>query len=237
MPTEDFFKESREQSRIKARIVAKYFWAWAKVITSRMGGQDKRIAYVDLFAGPGQYGDQTTSTPVIVLKKAIKEHDLRENLVTIFNDKNAANVQSLQETIKAIPDIEKLRYEPQVRNEDVGQKIIEAFSQAKLIPTFLFVDPWGYKGLSLGLINSVLQNWGSDCVFFFNYNRINPGLSNDLVRKHMNDLFGESRAGAIREKLNGLSPEEREALIKKELSTALKELGAKFVLHFTFRNE
>jgi hypothetical protein len=32
MAEQNFFDESREQSQIKARIVAKYFWAWCKVI-------------------------------------------------------------------------------------------------------------------------------------------------------------------------------------------------------------
>src|SRR5207248_10024637 len=41
--------------------------------------------------------------------------------------------------------------------------------------TFLFVDPFGYKGLSLQLVNSVIKDWGCDCVFFFNYNRISMG--------------------------------------------------------------
>jgi len=236
MTTDAFFKESREQSRIKARIVAKYFWAWAKVITSQARRQDRRIAYVDLFAGPGRYQDDTPSTPIIVLENAIKEKDLRESLVALFNDKDAANVQSLQEAINAVPRVEMLKYTPQVRNEEVGQKIVEAFSQAKLVPTFLFADPWGYKGLSLGLINSVSQNWGSDCVLFFNYNRINPGLSNDLVRAHMNDIFGEARTATLREKLEGQLPEKREELIKQEFTSALKDLGAKFILHFTFKN-
>ncbi len=32
MADQSFFDESREQSVIKARIISKYFWAWAKVI-------------------------------------------------------------------------------------------------------------------------------------------------------------------------------------------------------------
>lgn len=184
-----FFDESREQSRIKSRIVAKYFWAWAKVIISTVKVREKRIAYMDLFAGPGLYNDGTPSTPVIVLQTAIKDTDLREMLVTLFNDKVAASVQSLRDAINAIPGIEKLKYKPRVENEEVGQKIVEAFQQIRFIPALLFVDPWGYKGLSLALINSVLQNWGSDCVFFFNYNRINPGLNNDVVREHMAPRF------------------------------------------------
>jgi three-Cys-motif partner protein len=237
MADTSFFDESREQSRIKSRIVAKYFWAWAKVIISVAKGRENRIAYMDLFAGPGRYSDGTPSTPVIVLQTAIKEAGLRETLVTLFNDKDPGNARSLRETIDAIPGIDRLKYKPQIENEEVGEKIAKHFAQMKLIPTLLFVDPWGYKGLSLALINSVLQNWGCDCVFFFNYNRINPGLNNEVVREHVNDLFGEKRADGIREKLEGLQPDEREDLIIEELSQALKELGATYVLPFTFKNE
>jgi three-Cys-motif partner protein len=232
-----FFDESREQSRIKSRIVTKYFWAWAKVMISAAKGRENRIAYMDLFAGPGRYSDGTLSTPVTVLQTAIAEADFREMLVAIFNDKDPANAKSLREAIDAIPGIKTLKYKPQIENQEVGQKIVERIERVKLIPTLLFVDPWGYKGLSLGLIKSVLRNWGCDFVFFFNYNRINPGLNNDVVREHMNDLFGENRAEAIREKLAGLRPDEREELIMEELSQALKELGATYVLPFTFKNE
>jgi hypothetical protein len=99
------------------------------------------------------------------------------------------------------------------------------------------VDPWGYKGLSLALINSVVQNWGCDCIFFFNYNRINPGLSNDTVREHMNALFGEDGTESIRQQSVGIEPHERESLIIERLSSSLKEMGASYVLPFTFKNE
>jgi len=233
----EFFEESRQQSRIKSRIVAKYFWAWAHVIVSAMKGRGNRIAYMDLFAGPGKYKDDTPSTPVIVLQTAIKDARLREMLVTLFNDKKLEFATSLQKTIDAIPGIQTLKYKPLVQNGEVGQTIAESFQKTKLIPTLFFVDPWGYKGLSVSLISSVLRNWGCDCVFFFNYNRINAGLNNEMVREHMNDLFGEKRADAIREKLIGLQPDEREALIVEELSLALKELGIAYVLPFTFKSE
>jgi hypothetical protein len=63
------------------------------------------------------------------------------------------------------------------------------------------------------------------------------GLSNDVVREHMNVLFGSERADRIREQLIGLNPQERESLVVEELSLALKEMGGKFVLPFSFRNE
>jgi len=236
-----FFEESREQSLIKATIVAKYFWAWAKVIIGAMRKYPElscdKIAYVDLFAGPGRYKDGSASTPILVLKKAIEDRDVRERLVTIFNDKNEGNKRSLETEIQSIPNLHLLKYQPQVLNEEVGDKIVQNLEQAKLVPTLCFVDPWGYKGLSLRLVNSVLKDWGCDCIFFFNHNRISMGLSNPFVVEHMNALFGQERADDLRERLEGMEPFEREMTIVNELTIALKELGGEYVLPFCFKNE
>ena len=237
MVDSQFFDESREQSEVKARIVQKYFWAWAKVIIPTAKRYGNRILYVDLFAGPGRYKDGTLSTPLLVLREAIADPDMRSMLVTLFNDKDPSTASTLQKAIDALPGIEKLKYKPRVTNEIVGERIAKMFGDINLVPTFFFVDPWGYKGLSIGLINSVLQNWGCDCIFFFNYNRVNMGLNNDAVREHMDVLFGRERADRLRGDLAGLGPEDRENLIVEELSAALKEMGAAFVLPFTFKNE
>ncbi|VVB64054.1 Uncharacterised protein [uncultured archaeon] len=50
--------------------------------------KDNKIAYIDLFAGRGYYEDGTKSTPLLVLEKAIQDPDLREMLITVFNDKD-----------------------------------------------------------------------------------------------------------------------------------------------------
>jgi three-Cys-motif partner protein len=142
-----FFDETTGQSTIKAKIVSDYFWAWAKVIipTAKRTPRN-RIAYIDLFAGPGRYKDGTKSTPLLVLEKATQDPDMREMLVTIFNDKNEDNSYSLQQAINAVPGIEKLKYPPTVRNYEIGKEIVAIFSQMRLVPTLFFVDPWGYKG-------------------------------------------------------------------------------------------
>jgi three-Cys-motif partner protein len=237
MVDNQFFIESREQSQIKARIVAKYFWAWAKVIIPTTKRHGNRIAYIDLFAGPGRYDDGTLSTPLLILKRAIEDADMRHMLVTLFNDRDAANVGKLKADIAALPGIETLKYPPQVTNEIVGEDIERRFAAIRLVPTFFFVDPWGYKGLSLGLIKSVLQNWGCDCVFFFNYNRVNMGLSNVAVKEHMDALFGKQRADKLRETLSSLRAADREAAIIEELAQSLKEMGGSYVLPFTFKDE
>jgi len=150
---QSFFDESREQSIIKARIIAKYFWAWAKVIIPTAKQHDNRIAYIDLFAGPGRYKDGTISTPLRILEQAIADRDMSQMLVTLFNDKDAKNAGELEKAISELPGIERMKYKPQIANQEVGTEIVQLFNRMRMVPTFFFVDPWGYKGLSLGLIN------------------------------------------------------------------------------------
>mgnify|MGYP000061177452 CR=1 FL=1 len=239
MTGNSFFDEQKEQSLVKARIVEKYFWVWAKIIISTVknSSSEPRLAYIDLFAGAGRYKDGSKSTPVKVLETAVADPDLRKMLVSMFNDADADNVNSLQQAIDSIPGIENLKYPPQILNHEVGDNIVKTFQERKLIPTLFFVDPWGYKGLSLQLINSVVKDWGCDCIFFFNYNRINMGLSNDAVQEHMNALFGQERADKVRKKLIPLNPQERELTVVEAICEALKEMGGKYVLPFRFRHE
>jgi three-Cys-motif partner protein len=162
---------------------------------------------------------------------------MREMLVTIFNDLDENNCRALEQHVASLPDISRLKYPPSIYNEEVGTSIVQKFESLAMIPTLMFVDPWGYKGLSLRLINSVLKNWGCDCVFFFNYNRINMGLTNRFVVEHMNALFEKGRADQLRTRLQRLVPYERELLTVNELGLALQEMGGEYVLPFRFKND
>lgn len=240
MTTNDFFTEQTEQSIVKAAIVSKYFEVWAKVITSTQKKypmyDSGQILYIDLFAGPGRYANGAASTPKLILEKAIQDDMIANKLVAIFNDKDEANVKSLEKCIKEIKGIKKLKYKPMVKNNEVGSKIVQMFESIRLAPTFFFVDPWGYKGLSLRLVNSVIKDWGCDCVFFFNYNRINMGLSNELVQEHMGALFGEERLTLLNKKLKRKKSNERELIIVEELCQSLKSYGSRYTLPFRFKN-
>lgn len=86
--------------------MTKYFSAWAQVIGGHLkNAKDKRIAYIDLFAGPGRYEDGTNSTPLLILENAIADPKLRDNLVTMFNDKDTENSSSLVKAIKVLPGV------------------------------------------------------------------------------------------------------------------------------------
>jgi len=237
MAESSFFDESRDNSLVKAEIVAKYFWALAKVIIKTAKKWKTNIAYIDLFSGPGRYKDGSKSTPLLILERAIADPDMPQMLVTLFNDKDSNNTQSLQQAIESIPDISRLSHKPILLNKEVGEEIVQAIKQINKVPTLFFIDPWGYRGLSLELIGAVIRDWGCDCIFFFNYNRINMGLNNSAVKNHMDSLFGRERAEKLREQLASKQPEERELIIVEAIGQALKEIGGSYVLPFCFKNE
>ncbi|MFM2062527.1 MAG: hypothetical protein RLZZ507_2197 [Cyanobacteriota bacterium] len=241
--TEDtFFESPTKKSQIKIQIVTKYFPAWAKIIVPRAKKKGiKKVGYIDLFSGPGCYKDGSKSTPVFILETAINDpylrEDLREILVTFFNDKKLEYFQSLQETINNIPGINNLRYQPKIYNMEVGEEITQIFTQIVSFPTLFFIDPYGYKGLSLALISSAIKGWGCDCIFFFNYNRINQDLNNKKVLEYIDSLFGKERANHLREEVKNKQPEERELAITESIKDALKGVGGSYIQEFCFEKD
>jgi three-Cys-motif partner protein len=129
----DFFEQRSEESAVKAQIVDKYYRAWAKIMAPR--SQSGKIAYVDLFSGPGRYRDGSASVFLLVLENAISDPVLRNRLVTIFNDHNDNNSRTLEEEISKLPGINNLRFKPVVNNEIVGQRIIDQLTKGSLVPT------------------------------------------------------------------------------------------------------
>ena len=237
MSTTRFFKEPREQSRIKTSVVRKYFNAWSSIMISKVKKGDAKIAYMDLFAGPGFYEDKTKSTPLHIIEDAIQNINLRNRLVTIFNDNNEEYVQSLKQAIFELPEIDTLKYEPILICEEVGEDLVKELESVNFVPTLFFVDPYGYKGLSLDLFKAILKGWGCDCLFFFNYNRVNAGLENENVKDHMDALFGEERANQLREKIITLTKYEREKAIVDALKEALNEIGGTYFWPFCFKGD
>ncbi len=235
MATKDFFKKPAEQSKVKISIVSKYFSAWANIINSSPNVQ--KINYIDLFSGPGKYDDGTPSVPLLVLETAIKNTKLHNKLVSIFNDKIKKHYKKLKTNIFSLQGIEKLKYKPQIFNEVVSEEFAKQFSEARLNPTLSFLDPWGYKGLSLELIDSLIKDWGSDCIFFFNFSRVNSALSNPKLEHRMDEFFSKDKARKLRNELTDIKGSgNRERRIVEELGEALRERKGQHVLEFSFRD-
>ena len=232
---DDFFLTRKEGSEVKTRIVLDYFKGWSRIMAERVrNNQNPRLQYIDLYCGPGCYDDDkaTPSTPIRILEHAVKTPELHDRLLTLFNDKEKSHTEELQKNIARIPEITTLKNEPKIRNGEVDDELLNYFSKKNMVPTFSFIDPFGFKGLTLDLIHALAKSWGSDLVFFFSYNQINRFLGNKSVKRHIDGLFGVQRADKLRAACAGAELKKREELLIEALIEALNDLGFEFVIPY-----
>lgn len=226
------FEEQREQSSIKTEIVTKYFNAWANILSIRY----PKIAYIDLFAGPGIYDDGTKSTPIVIAETILNNKKFYKKIQMYFNEKNTSYYDRLKFNIENINGIEQLSYRPAFFNKEITYDTLNDFITLK-IPCFCFLDPAGYKGLSLNLIHSFGKNIGTDLIIFFNYNEINRAIDNPKVTNDMIQLFGKYRYLSLKKKLEGQHGQNRESIIVNEMSESIKSIGINYILPFRFKAE
>lgn len=241
--TEDFFSEQTEASRIKSSIVSKYLDGWSLILSSWA----PKMVYADFFAGCGRYENGSPSTPLEAITNITNRSRLKDKVQMIFNEFNTAFYQQLRENILAHDNISALRYAPIIQNQSFQERPaleqlrlwLQLHPSERLPPILAFVDPWGYKGLSLKHFGEILVNNGCEVIFFFNYNRINSALSNPVMKKNMTLLFGEEKADQLRRELALIRnrPHARETIILQAVKNTIKQLvqpKKSFVQDFRF---
>ena len=229
---EGFFDNApRDSSRVKRQIVTEYFDYYMRV----MARNGKTAGHVDLFAGPGIYGGGVESIPIIVCKQVVSDQRLRTSVKLWFNEGDTTSYEKLKVNIGAVPGITTLTHAPVVTQNIITEAFAARLS-AMRTPSFIFADPCGYKGLSLRLIASALKPFGNDCIFFFNYNRINMKMSYAMMDESINAFFAKTRADQIRAEIATInSAQRREQVILAAVTRALKEEVGAYSLTFGFR--
>ena len=227
-----FFNEQSEQSAIKAKIVSDYFIAWARVMKNNWTGQ---LCYIDLFCGPGKYDNGSLSAPPLVIQHVLSDSELSNRMTFIFNDADQNNIDTLKKTISEIDNGNRLKQHIWYYNITIESGFEKNVQIPSNTPVLSFVDPFGYKGLTINLIEKLINNNGSDCIFFFNYNRINMALSsNTKFDEHLQGIFGAEETTRLKEELAKLTPAQREPRVIQRLTEALTKNKANYVLPFKF---
>jgi len=231
----EFFKKLREGSRIKQKIVTEYFVAYNRVMAR---GRRDKVGYADLFAGPGLYtnndGDTQKSIPIVVCETTVHNELFRQKAHLWFNEGDRENYQKLKAAIEEVPGVGTLRYKPTIGNKIIDARWVNVLKKLR-VPTLVFLDPCGYKGLSLRLVSSVLGGFGNDCIFFFNYSRINMKLDLEIMNRSLDEFFEPARAKALRAEIQNRSASEREEIILAAVTSSITEAGA-IPLLFRFKS-
>lgn len=231
-PKLDFFDEQSEQSKVKAKLVTDYFNAWSRVMRNHWRGP---IGYIDLFCGPGRYKDGNKSVPMILLEKIAEDSTLLPRMLFVFNDANPENTANLKSEVEKLPYGTEMLKRIEFTNRIIDKAYPSSINIHPNIPILSFVDPWGYKGLTMELIELLIRNKGSECIFFFNYNRINMAMSsNTYFDEHLEGIFGKEHTAVLKQEMLPLSAEHREQVLLNALISTLKNRSGYYVLPFKF---
>lgn len=230
--TEQFFDVQKEKSKVKTLIVTEFFKAYFPIIYTSF---NKDIWYLDLFAGPGLYKDGSKSTPIVLLDIINNwgNDTVRNHLKIVFNDHDPAFVSSLSNAVANHPVYSKMRYKPQVLCKAASDIDLSVYTNNNC-PIFSFVDPWGYKDVTAAQVWKLVKNLGSDCVMFFNANRVLQDIGKEATAGDFAELFGDcyEEAKELQTK-DGLSQKQKadgflELFSKNLYMTSKKEAGKNF---------
>lgn len=192
MNNDNFFDEPRIQSIIKTTIVKKYFWAWAKVVLSKIKKFGKKIGFVDILAGSGK-NRLRKSDEILFGSPLLSLNTTPQFSHYIFNEFNSETFNSLKSRIDAFSTSSKIY----LFNEDCNQivdevvNIINGFKGNSL--NFAFVDPEGLE-VKWGTIEKLAKQRRMDLLFFYPEEALNRNIKKFCFTPSwckIDDFFGD----------------------------------------------
>lgn len=188
-----------EWTAAKHQLLSEYLKAWYPILASR----EKRIGYIDGFAGPGRYDDGEPGSPIVALEtlldhtgfagfdcdfvfKFIEADDERADLLS-------REIERLAESRGGFPANISWSVEGTTFVESTTSFLDGLGSKHRLIPALVLIDPFGFKGAPMQQIADLLQ-WDK-CEVIFNFmfdavNRFATSKVNDTVLAQFDELFG-----------------------------------------------
>ena len=235
----NFFASRSDRSRVKSLVVGRYYRQWGHIIANAGGPGSGAMGYVDMFCGPGVYDDGTESTPLIVVRETLRAPTLRSRVQLVFNDENKRYVETLQNIAEVVVGGEQvgLGRIPMYSSFEVGPESLDWFRELRLGSCLLFLDPWGYRGLSLDLISGLVKGWGSDCIFLFNYAALHRHLFNEGEDQLVAEFWNAEDLDGLKALLSGTSPRDSEYRAVNFLAECLRQRGVSYVLPMRFNAE
>lgn len=188
--------EYREHTKVKHILLEKYLSAWIPIL----GKYNPKICYFDGFAGRGEYIDGSLGSPLIALKVADRQSQYFGKVICFFIEKNKDNFENLEKVlereksnIKTWQKIEIIKENDEFAN--VTEGIFEYLGEKKsiLVPSFFFVDPFGFGGIPFETIKTILSNPKTEVFFTFMVRDITRFITHEKLYETFSGLFGNNK--------------------------------------------
>jgi len=186
----------------KHRVLRSYLDGWIPVMaqqTLRVATPEApRLLLVDGFAGPGRYATGQPGSPLIMLE-ALIEHTAFERLAGVkfmlmFIEHDGRRVAHLESEIAALDPLPG-NVAVSIRNGEFettfGTVLDDVTDRGKqLVPTFAFIDPFGYSTSPMSLSGRLLDFPRCEVLSFLPLSFVHRFVGRDGQENAMNSLFG-----------------------------------------------
>lgn len=151
-PNAAYWSEYGPFQRVKHDLIRCYLGGWfPKLALGYFGG---RVLYVDTHAGRGRHGSGEPGSPLVALKTLL-EHSSRDKLLAksefrfLFLERDPANLSELSKELEQFGELPD-RVKVDKASGDAFSSLDELIkrfdsSRQTLAPSFVFVDPFGFK--------------------------------------------------------------------------------------------
>jgi three-Cys-motif partner protein len=193
--------EAKPHTLAKIEIVRRYLYLWFSILGTNP--QNKRLVYIDGFAGPGGYTNSAQGSPVAALQAAnaaIEQSGTKLNEVEfsfLFVERQKEFAENLRSVVSATawPPQIKWHVEEGGFDEKVGTFLDKLRQQGqRLAPTFAFIDPFGATGLPFRVVADILSY--PHCEVLLNLDsdgigRLITAQEFEKNQENLNSLFGD----------------------------------------------
>ena len=219
-------------TKAKHEILRRYLAAWFPIL----GTYHSRIVYIDGFSGPGRYKNGEPGSPMIALDVALSHRKTTTGeIVFWFIEERNDRLAHLKQELAAVPVPAhfKVIAEPGRFDDEFGKVLASIETDRNILaPTFAFIDPFGFSGIPLSLIERLLGYKRCEAFITFMVDAINRFLEHpdDTVVQHIVEAFGGDEAVQIAK-----GPGDRIAKLRVLYQSKLSSV-AKFVRYFEMRD-
>ena len=150
--------EMEPHTEAKHIILRKYLNAWVPILSSWA----KKVNIIDGFSGPGEYKGGEDGSPVIAIKAVAEQKiPISSTVFFLFIEKDKDRCNFLQNKLKTIQIPKNISYacvcgEFSKVIENQLNKLNE--KNKSIAPTFVFVDPFGFKDTPFNVIENIMKN-------------------------------------------------------------------------------
>jgi three-Cys-motif partner protein len=178
-----------EHTRGKHEVLREYLSAWFPILGSFAG----RIAFIDGFAGPGQYSKGEPGSPLIALD-VFRQHAARIKGEAVFlfveeDTERAAHLEKVIESRTPLPS--NCKYE--VATSDFETKmsaVLDSLKTGQIAPAFMMLDPFGVAGMPMSLVTRLLKSGKTELYITFMYEFIDRFKKTPAFEKRLTELYG-----------------------------------------------